>query len=111
MQFNGYQVGTVVSTILVTPPNYSFKIDRMYVGNSATAAGNDVLYMNALQYNSAGSVTGTVPIGIFPQVQGTQAYVPDNYAERVPTGSYLVVSSQNGNITLTLGGHYEFYRE
>lgn len=108
--YEGFTIGTVASTILQTPPNYSFLIRDMYVGNSSTVANaNDTAVLQAVkQY--AGTITGTVTLAILPQDQGSTPY-RDHESMMVPAGAYLTASSTFGNITLTIGGTYIFYRE
>lgn len=108
--FNGYDIGTAVSTILQTPPNYSFRIDKMYVSNASTIAGaNDTASLMAFT-TKEGTVTGTTVIGIVSQAAGGQPY-SDDLVERVPANAYLVAFSAQGNIKLTIGGTYIYYRE
>lgn len=109
MYYESYDVGTVAGTILYTPPNYSYQIKDMYVGNSSTVSNNDVANIQVLQSNY-GTIIGTLNLAQLPQTQGTNAYNRDDPLI-VPAGSYLIATSVYGNIKLTIGGTYVFYRE
>lgn len=109
MYYESYDIGTTASTILYTPPNYSFQIKDMYVGNSSTVANNDIANIQAL-LTTSGAVSGTLNLAQLPQTQGTNAYNRDDPLI-VPAGSYLIATSVYGNIKLTIGGTYVFYRE
>jgi len=109
MYYESYDIGTVTSTILYTPPNYSYEIKDMYIGNSSTVDNNDVANIQAVKMDY-GTITGTLDLAILPQVQGTNDYNRDDPLI-VPAGSYLIATSVYGNIKLTIGGTYVFYRE
>lgn len=110
--FEGATIPVTGATLLQTPPNYSFKITNLYIGDSSTvlADANDQLSLMAYTTTS-GTVTGTVVIGLFNQVPGGQSYQGDGIQELVPAGAYLVGMSVYGDIRLTYGGTYIYYRE
>lgn len=114
MKTRGFIVGTDASTILITPPNFSFMLTSFYVGNTGTTTA-DTSMLTLQAYNrdaSTGSVTGTVNVGYFPQGSGFEPVNQDDSPAVVfPTGSYIIATASSSSLTFTFNGSYVYYRE
>jgi hypothetical protein len=113
MRTNAYSVGTVSSTLLTTPPNYSFRIDKLYINTTGTVnTAVDTLSLYSLGIGTInGNSPGSVFLGKFTVVSGSPTVIDGYEIERVPTGSSLNAVSVVGNITVTITGEYQYSRD
>ncbi len=83
----GFQLGTLISTILYCPINFYGEIYGMVYVNNSTAAGTIVAELNT---QSSGTITGTVDVvTVQPGVPIRDAYTT-HAKGRIKAGEYLV---------------------
>lgn len=113
MRTIAYNVQTTASTIMTTPPNYTFRMDDMYINTYGTT--NSAVDTLTLYATGVGTINGYTPgsvfIGKYTVVSGIPTVIKGYEVTKVPAGSALIGISASGNITVTITGEYQYSRD
>jgi len=98
--------GTMAGTIAFLPSNYSLDVYGYVASNSGTAA--DDIVVQQQQFNTSGTITGTVTIThiTVPAGDSKSAFNESNSEIIIPPGGYVTAYSTLGTSHLTLKVDY-----